>query len=284
MNKRNLRKPAKFLLQRRASTLFVILALFTNLTARAAFFDGLAVIKESIIRHHILNQFYLFKLLMMPSKTGPSTAGQKMPVGLRLKLANECTNILTRVKLTPSRKDQKFHLVHSKDVNEVSYNKLMVLFESLMKEMYEKSSWGWNEEEKMSEFKNSKTKILMVTRNDLSDPSNKVLEGELPADDEDIIGFMNFRFEYGAGKGECVLYVYELHIHPDHQRQGLGEELTNMGRIIGTAFKMDKIMLTVFRSNSQALQFYRKLKFITDKSSPAVNEADYMILSSKLKT
>lgn len=219
----------------------------------------------------------------MPSKNKSSPGVQVMPSKLRLKLANECSNLLTKAKLTASNKSQKFRLVHSSDVNEITYTKLMILFEGLMKEMYQNSSWGWNEKEKMSEWKHPRTRMIIVTKNDNCDPKNSVEVGQLPDDEEDIIGFMCFRFENGGDKNECAIYVYELHIHSDFQRQGLGEELMNMARVLGAAFKMDKIMLTVFRSNSQALQFYKKLNFITDKSSPAINEADYTILSSKIK-
>lgn len=210
-------------------------------------------------------------------------ASQKMPPKLRLKLANECEDLLAKTKLNTLDKRYKFHLLHSKQLNEQTYSKLMSLFKVLMKEMYESTSWGWNEPEKLAEWKHSRTRVILVTERDSGDTENFVTFGKLPYDDDDIIGFMCFRFETGADKSECSLYVYELHVDTEHQRQGLGEELMRISRTLATAFKMDKIMLTVFRSNQPALQFYNKLNFSTDKSSPAKNEADYMILSAKVK-
>lgn len=219
----------------------------------------------------------------MPTKISTPMAGQKMPPKLRLKLANECEDLLAKTKLNTLDKRYKFHLLHSKHLTDEVYSKMMTLFKILMKEMYENTSWGWNEPEKLAEWKHPRTRVVLVTEKDKSDSTNFITFGNLPEDDENIIGFMCFRFEAGADKSECSLYVYELHVDIDHQRQGLGEELMRMSRTLATAFKMDKIMLTVFRSNQPALQFYNKLNFLTDKSSPAKNEADYMILSSKVK-
>lgn len=211
-----------------------------------------------------------------------ASSGQKMPTKLRLKLANECQDLLTKVKLNSNRK-YRFHLIHSKHLNQHILDKLMLLFESLMRDKYERSSWGWNEETKLAEWKHPKTRLIIVTKNDICDASETVTSGQLPDDEDEIIGFMCFRYETGADKGECALYVYELHIDTEYQRQGLGEELMRMARVSGLEFKMDKIMLTVFRSNKPALQFYNKLKFMPDKSSPSLQEADYVIMSSKLK-
>lgn len=219
----------------------------------------------------------------MPPKSNISTKSQKMPAKLRLKLANECLDILGRTKLKCSDKKYKFYLLHSKDIDVTTFDRLMILMKLLMEDMYKSSTWGWNETEKLAEWKHSRTKIMIVTKNDQCDPLKLMTEHQLPSEDEDIIGFMCLRFEVGSDKSECALYVYELHVDPDYQRQGLGQELMKMAKVIGTEFKMDKIMLTSFRFNLEALKFYQKLNYITDKSSPAINEADYIILSSKLK-
>lgn len=220
----------------------------------------------------------------MPSKVN-KPAVQKMPPKLRLKLANECEDLSKRVKLKSVRTDNRFHILHSKQVDERNYCRMMSLFESLMRDMYENSSWGWNQQEKLAEWKHPRTRIVLVVKRPAGDAFDNIIFNELPKDEEtdELIGFMCFRFEIGADKSECALYVYELHVHPDYQRQGLGDELMRWARCFGTEFKMDKIMLTTFRCNSPALQFYSKLKFTTDKSSPAINESDYTILSSKIK-
>lgn len=223
----------------------------------------------------------------MPSKASTRSRYEKMPPKLRLKLANECEDMSKRIKLNSSQKNYHFYILTSKQMDERYYGKMMELFEDLMREMYEKSSWGWKEEEKMAEWKHPRTRILLVFQRPLSDPMNNVKFNELPpegADDyNDLVAFMCFRYEVGADKSECALYVYELHVHRDFQRQGIGDEMMRMAKVFGSEFKMDKIMLTSFRCNEVALKFYNKLNFATDKSSPARNEADYVILSSKFK-
>lgn len=217
------------------------------------------------------------------SKSKMNSSRQNMPAKLRLKLCNETENLMSKTEFTPENKSYGYHLLHSKEIDGATFGKLFVLFESLMRYMYEKSDWGWNEKEKMDEWKHPKTKILIVTK--CSD-SSKIYEGiktrQLPDPDEMIVGFMCFRFEVGAGKNEVALYVYELHVDPGHQRQGLGENLMKFAKVMAVDYKMDKVMLTVFRSNAQALQFYKKLNFKPDKSSPTKDEADYTILSIKL--
>lgn len=220
----------------------------------------------------------------MPAKTSTPNGPGKMPPKLRLKLANECEDLSKRIKLKSSQKGYQFYILHSKQVDDKNYARMMALFEDLMREMYEKSSWGWKADEKMAEWKHQRTRIILVFQRPVGEPTDNVTFNQLPSDeDEHLVAFMCFRFEVGADKSECALYVYELHVHRDFQRQGLGDELMRMARVFGSEFKMDKTMLTSFRSNQQALQFYNKLNFITDKSSPAKNEADYVILSSKLK-
>lgn len=209
-----------------------------------------------------------------------------MPAKLRLKLANECNNLTTKCKLVPENKSYRYYLLHSKQIDEKCLARLFELFELLMKDSYEQSSWGWNVEEKLSEWRHSRTRILIVTKSatTTSDlPDTKICTTHVPDDSEVIIGFMCFRYEIGADKSECALYVYELHVDPNYQRQGLGLDLMRMANILAASFKMDKIMLTVFRSNTVGLSFYNKLNFHSDKSCPAKNESDYMILSSKVR-
>ena len=67
----------------------------------------------------------------------------------------------------------------------------MELFKSLMKEMYEKSSWGWNEEEKLAEWKHSRSKFIIVTKADNNlDKDNLVILNQVSEDDEELIGFL----------------------------------------------------------------------------------------------
>ncbi|KAJ7786396.1 hypothetical protein B0H16DRAFT_1490291 [Mycena metata] len=68
------------------------------------------------------------------------------------------------------------------------------------------------------------------------------------------------------------------------QRHGLGRTLMNHLAKIGKDFKLDKIMLTVFKANTQALRFYKNFGFKPDETSPEdADEEDYKILSKSCR-
>lgn len=58
-----------------------------------------------------------------------------------------------------------------------------------------------------------------------------------------------------------VIYVYEVHLQPGVQGQGLGKALMACVDAIGRHESMKKAMLTVFVSNVKAIQFYERLGY-----------------------
>lgn len=203
-----------------------------------------------------------------------------MPVKLRLKLANECSDLISKASLESKSDKYIFHLVHSRDVSNETFSKLMDLFVPLMSSFYESSSWGWDQEKKLDEWRNPKTRMIIVTERG-SDTESSTWKRHSPPVNARIIAFMCFRFEVGADKNETALYVYELHVDQEFQRKGLGKQLMKIANHLAKSLQMNKTMLTVFRANKQALDFYKKLKFSPDKSSPEHNEADYVIMSER---
>jgi ribosomal protein S18 acetylase RimI-like enzyme len=91
--------------------------------------------------------------------------------------------------------------------------------------------------------------------------------------------------------GKEVVYCYEIHMSPMARGRGLGGLL--MGRMegIGRLIGLEKAMLTVFKSNVAAREFYRKGGYEVDENSPqprtlrngTVKEWDYEILSKRLR-
>ena len=145
------------------------------------------------------------------------------------------------------------------------------LFEVNMGDMYRKSSWGLDMEAKRAEFEHRKARYLLVQREE-SEGSNNVTDN--------LIAFAHFRFEMDDDESpECVvLYVYEIQVAQSHRKQGLGKRLMNLLEQIAKAHEMDKVMLTVFKSNKSAMEFYKhKLGYVVDENSP--KHEDYEILS-----
>jgi len=147
---------------------------------------------------------------------------------------------------------------------------IIQLIEDNLKQYYESSSWGWSKSNKLKELshKTSRILILKCTKTD------------------QLIAFVNFRFEPGSDDNECAVYCYELQIIETHRRLGIGTYLMSCLKEIAINFNMNKVMLTVFKSNEIATNFYMNaLKYHIDKSSPSrfQQESDYEILSIKVK-
>ncbi|CAI7626741.1 unnamed protein product [Penicillium pancosmium] len=103
-----------------------------------------------------------------------------------------------------------------------------------------------------------------------------------------ILGFLSFMVTYEDGKE--VVYCYEIHLSRVARGRGLGGVLMNRMEGIGRLIGLEKAMLTVFKSNVAAREFYRKGGYEVDENSPqprtlrngTVKEWDYEILSKRL--
>jgi ribosomal protein S18 acetylase RimI-like enzyme len=146
---------------------------------------------------------------------------------------------------------------------------------------YKSSSAGWSPKEKREEMKLPDMKY-MILRRAVSDGG----ESEGPGD---FAGFLEYMVTYEDGYE--VLYCYEIHLMPESQGQGLGEELMARFERVGARIGLEKAMLTVFKSNRRAMTFYQRVGYTEDESSPrprklrngTVKEADYMIMSKSLR-
>ena len=106
---------------------------------------------------------------------------------------------------------------------------------------------------------------------------------------EKLAGFVHFRFEYDDDESPscAVLDIFEIQIEADYRRCGLGKHLMGIAERIGREQSMTKVVLTVFKTNQQAMAFYTKrLQYEIDELSPSKfgdHNADYEILSLKLQ-
>lgn len=139
------------------------------------------------------------------------------------------------------------------------------LFERNMGAFYRNSSWGLDMDEKALELKHEKARFLLLT------------------DDENLAGFVHFRFSYDDEEyPSCaVLYVHEIQIDETSRRQGLGKKLMDITETIASKAEMTKVVLTVFKANKAAMNFYQDLEYSIDESSPSKfnDPVDYEILS-----
>ncbi|NWS18169.1 NAA40 acetyltransferase, partial [Pachyramphus minor] len=144
-----------------------------------------------------------------------------------------------------------------------------------MQTLYEQSEWGWKEREKREELRDERAWYLVAR-----DP------------DTAPVAFSHFRFDVEAG--DEVLYCYEVQLESRVRRRGLGKFLLqilqlfwgDLSRFWGApSTQMKKVMLTVFKHNLGAFQFFREaLQFEVDPTSPSVSgccgdDSSYEILS-----
>ena len=98
--------------------------------------------------------------------------------------------------------------------------------------------------------------------------------------------FCHFRFNLDDDESMNpleVLYVYEIQVSDRYRRRGLGRRLMGLMEDVARRTGMKRLMLTVFKSNVGAMDFYlNKMKYEIDRMSPSrygEEEADYEILS-----
>tara|TARA_B100000795_G_scaffold266725_1_gene250406 strand:- start:214 stop:765 length:552 start_codon:yes stop_codon:yes gene_type:complete len=117
----------------------------------------------------------------------------------------------------------------------------------------------------MEEFKHSDARYIIAR----ASPSSLVAETKAESNG-DIVGFAHIRFEL-EGVYE-VTYIYELQISNRGQRQGLGKRMMQLIELVSVKMKMKWVMLTVFKGNSAAGDFYKKLKYALDEIDPSLCE------------
>ncbi|BCS00953.1 N-terminal L-serine N(alpha)-acetyltransferase NAT4 [Aspergillus luchuensis] len=176
--------------------------------------------------------------------------------------------------------EQKYNFsIHSAaSIPTTDLNACFDLIEETSSEAYRNSSTGWSPSKKKKEMKLPDMKYLVVRREELT-PSDG--EGE-------VVGFMSFMITYEDGKE--VVYLYEIHLSAEVQKQGLGKRLLLVLMEIGRRVGVEKAMLTVFTSNGVAQRLYEAIGFETDEYSPRprrlrngmVKEPDYRIMSVRL--
>uniref|UniRef100_A0A0W0G2H8 N-alpha-acetyltransferase 40 n=1 Tax=Moniliophthora roreri TaxID=221103 RepID=A0A0W0G2H8_MONRR len=180
-----------------------------------------------------------------------------------VRLANQVSASALESNL--SVKDVSLNISLASDLSVKSQQMLWDIFEQNMYHLYVDSSFGWSPHEKKAELFHPLSRFVILYPEDNS---------------EAIAGYTMFRFEYEDGFD--LLYCYELQIQRSYQMRGLGRLLMEILSCIGEKWQMQKIMLTVFKANKSASQFYQNLGFVIDPDSPEDDEEDYEILSKSI--
>ncbi|GFR41919.1 hypothetical protein Agub_g2711 [Astrephomene gubernaculifera] len=142
-----------------------------------------------------------------------------------------------------------------------------------MSAMY-KRVWSWSDADKRKQLASVASRFLIahddaLTSSPSAVPSSTTTTTTAPAH-RTAIGYVNYRFE--QEEGQPVLYCYELQVVRQAQSRGVGRLLMELTEQIAWAAGMHKVMLTVFRDNTAAVRFYRRLGYQLDETSPDYSE------------
>lgn len=176
-----------------------------------------------------------------------------------------------------SENGPRFSLEYSlgQDLTDELLEQLVDLFEQNMGEFYRNSSFGLDLNEKADEFRHRRARFLLV----YSSKKDDVMK--------ELAAFVHFRFDYDDDENpsRVVLYVFEIQLDTACRRQGLGRKLMKIIEYIAVAAGLDRILLTVFKKNTAAMDFYtRSLCYTIDESSPSKfgETTDYEILTKQV--
>ena len=188
---------------------------------------------------------------------------QTLELNAKRKLINDTREIPDFISLVPFL--SKFNKDDIKATAK-SYNKMpeeyidwaFSLVRKDMKAFYD-NSWGWDDEIKAGEFFHEDSRFIIAFYK------------------EHPIGFIHFRME--LDEGELSLFIYEMHIEEELQRHGLGKWLLQIVEFIGLKLGYDCTMVSCFKENTAARNFFRKMNYQIHRQSPSIadpeNEFNY---------
>lgn len=161
---------------------------------------------------------------------------------------------------------------HASQLDDATKEELVALFEANMQQQYESSDWGYDAAAKRKELFEPDARYLLAF-----DSEEDANDGVPPS----IAGFVHFRFV--DDDDVEVMYIYEIQVAERMQRKGLGKFLMQILLLVARKHLMKLVVLTVFKSNTKALTFYRqKMGFAIDETSPSAcgdHTQSYEILS-----
>ena len=163
-------------------------------------------------------------------------------------------------------------LESSSTISSADFKACFALIASTSSQDYANSSIKWSPAKKRKEMRLPDLRYILLKQSPSSPPA----------------AFLSFMLTYEDGLE--VIYCYELHLARELRRCGLGARLVRATEEVGRRVGVEKLMLTVFRANENALAFYTRLGYGVDEFSPeprrlrsgVLKESDYLILSKDL--
>ena len=105
----------------------------------------------------------------------------------------------------------------------------------------------------------------------------------LVINDRDTMEFLGFALiRIHREDDAAVLYIHELHIVESFKGCGIGRRVFALLERVACYWSLDWVMLTCYKNNTNAYEFYKKMGCIVDETGPSFEENEsYVILSKK---
>lgn len=199
------------------------------------------------------------------NESATSAADQQKAIEKASRAKNPFESLPDCFKYSSSNGDYTLYCKTKSDMDSKTLKWAFKLAEKNVGPFYKECSMGWQPKIKQNDLNKNWARYLVA----LDKAKNPV-------------AYAMFRFDLDYGN--AVLYCYEMQIEKSSQRQGLGKFMMNALEMCAKHWDMEKVVLTVLKNNPIAGEFFRKVGFILDETSPDVLEkADYEILSKQLR-
>lgn len=188
-----------------------------------------------------------------------------------LKWLQKSRSTRSRNPISPTLSSKHFSLeiLDSASLSSEQRKRVFSLFEANMKSMYRNSVLGWKPTAKRKELFDPQSRFAIIR--------------PPPKEGAEIAAFAMFRFDTEpCAKGDKVardgeeevevVYLYEIQVREQNQRDGLGRELMDVVYELGREARMRKVMLTVFDENKAARKFYERMGYGVDPASPSLRQ------------
>ncbi|KAF9730421.1 hypothetical protein PMIN06_008795 [Paraphaeosphaeria minitans] len=178
--------------------------------------------------------------------------------------------------------EYKLELRHSAKLSEEDRGACLDIVRHTSMAAYKASRMGWHLLSKRTEMANKDMAYILVRAVDGTHDAFG------PDFDSNIVGFISFMIDYDDPPNDHrqVVYIYEIHLAERLRGKGLGKWLMFTVEAMAQSVTIKKTMLTVFVSNKDAIQAYKRLGYKKDEASPLDREtrgriilSDYWIMS-----
>ncbi|KAF2749350.1 hypothetical protein M011DRAFT_305346 [Sporormia fimetaria CBS 119925] len=178
-----------------------------------------------------------------------------------------------------------FSLRRSNELGPERKQALLKLIEKTSRDAYEASSLGWDVDQKNREVNDP---LMWTVLFHIESPD---FDPRRP-DPQSIRAFLSFKIDVDEPPYDNypIGFIYEVHVDESMRGKGIGSFLLTQAEMIIRSTGIQKVMLSVFKSNEGGRRLYERMGYTRDRSSPGrwtrrgFQEADYVFMSKNVES